>query len=164
MTLDTRLKSLDEIKSELLFNIVVDLHPKLNFGNTPVGQRILYAAAGGTFAGPKLHGVVEPVGGDWAVFRSDGSMALDVRLALRMHDGALVHMTYGGRWVTPPKLRGDMADPVKRLKIDPAQYYFRTTPLFETGAEEYAWMNNIVCVGQGYLVEGAVAYQVSRIL
>ncbi|GAA4629866.1 hypothetical protein GCM10023196_052940 [Actinoallomurus vinaceus] len=60
-----------------------------------------------------------------------------------------MHMTYGGRWVTPPELRGDMADPVRRHQVDPAHYYFRTNPLFETGAEPYAWLNDIVCVGSG---------------
>ncbi|HEX9470198.1 MAG TPA: DUF3237 domain-containing protein, partial [Bradyrhizobium sp.] len=91
------------------------------------------------------------------------AMMLDVRLTLRTHDGALVQMTYGGRWITPPELRADMADPVKRLQIDPARYYFRTNPLFETGAKQYAWLNDIVCVGSGYLIENGVAYKVSQV-
>jgi hypothetical protein len=57
-----------------------------------------------------------------------------------------------------------MSDPVKRLQVDPARYYFRTNPLFETGAPAYAWLNDIVCVGVGYLVEGAVAYRVSQVV
>jgi Protein of unknown function (DUF3237) len=56
-------------------------------------------------------------------------------------------LTYGGRWITPPELRADMADPAKRHQIDPARYCFRTDPLFETGAQPYAWLNDIVCVG-----------------
>jgi hypothetical protein len=36
--------------------------------------------------------------------------------------------------------------------------------LFETGAEQYAWMNDIVCVGSGYLVEGGIAYNVSQVI
>jgi uncharacterized protein DUF3237 len=91
-------------------------------------------------------------------------MTLDVRLTLRTHDAALVHMTYGGRWTVPPELRADMADPVKRYRIDPAHYYFRTNPLFETGAEHYAWLNDIVCVGSGYLVDGGIAYKISQVL
>ncbi|MGW2631249.1 DUF3237 family protein [Streptomyces chattanoogensis] len=57
-----------------------------------------------------------------------------------------------------------MADPAGRHRIDPARYYFRTNPLFETGAESYGWLNGTVCVGSGYLVEGGVAYKVSQIL
>jgi hypothetical protein len=73
-------------------------------------------------------------------------------------------MTYGGRWITPPELRADMADPARRLKIDPVSYYFRTNPLFEAGATQYSWLNDIVCVGSGYLVEGGVAYKVSQVV
>ncbi|WP_419836847.1 DUF3237 domain-containing protein [Streptomyces bugieae] len=107
---------------------------------------------------------IEPRGPiDWALFRPDGTMSLDVRLTLRTHDGALVYMTYGGRWVTPPELRADIADPAKRYDIDPARYYFRTNPLFETGSQEYAWLNDIVCVAAGYLIEGGIAYKVAQV-
>jgi hypothetical protein len=57
-----------------------------------------------------------------------------------------------------------MADPAQRYGIDPADYYFRTNPLFETGAEQYTWLNDIVCVGSGYLIEGGIAYKVSAVL
>ncbi|CAM4518306.1 DUF3237 domain-containing protein [Nocardia ninae] len=40
-------------------------------------------------------------------------------------------------------------------------FWFVTT---ETGAEQYSWLNDIVCVGSGYLIEGGVAYQVSQVL
>ncbi|WP_431044759.1 DUF3237 domain-containing protein [Streptomyces sp. P1-3] len=152
------------MRTEHLFDIVIDLNPRLTFGDGPFGRRTLFGAAGGSFEGPSLYGDVLPGGGDWALFRPDGSMALDVRLTLRTHDGALVHMTYGGRWITPPEWRSDIADPVRRYQVDPAHYYFRTNPLFETGAERYAWLNDIVCVGSGYLIEGGIAYKVSRVV
>jgi hypothetical protein len=41
--------------------------------------------------------------------------------------------------------RTDLADPVRRYQVYPGEYYFRTNPLFETGAEQYAWLNDIVC-------------------
>src|SRR6266550_373356 len=141
MALDPRVKAVDEIKTAHLFDIVIDLNPRLNIGDGPFGRRILFGAAGGRFEGPRLRGEVVPGGGDWALFRADGAMSLDVRLTLRTHDDALVHMTYGGRWVTPPELAAEMADPVTRYRIDPARYYFRTSILFETGSEAYAWMN-----------------------
>jgi hypothetical protein len=30
-------------------------------------------------------------------------------------------------------------------------------------AEQYAWLNDIVCVGSGYLVKDGIAYKVSRV-
>jgi hypothetical protein len=85
--------------------------PKRNIGDGPLGLRILFGAAGGTFEGPRLRGEVVPGGGDWALFRADGAMSLDVRPTLRTHDSALVQMTYGGRWITPPELRSRWPTP-----------------------------------------------------
>jgi Protein of unknown function (DUF3237) len=164
MTTDARVKDICEIRTAHLFDLVVDLNPRLDLGAGPLGRRILFGASGGSFDGPRLRGEVGAGGGDWALFRTDGAMTLDVRLTLRTHDGALVHMTYGGRWITPPELRADLADPVRRYEVDPARYYFRTNPLFETGAERYAWLNDIVCVGSGYLVEGGIAYKVAEVV
>jgi hypothetical protein len=158
------MKDVGEITTRKLFDMVVDLEPRLDFGTGPFGRRRLFGSSGGTFSGPRLRGEVLPGGGDWALFRPDGAMILDVRLTLRTDDGALLRMTYGGRWVFPPELRAELADPVARYRVDPARYYFRTNPLFETGAEKYAWCNDIVCVGSGYLVEGGIAYQVAEVL
>jgi hypothetical protein len=164
MTSDPRIKAVEAIKTVPLFDMVVDLNPRLNFGDGPVGRRILFGSAGGSFEGPRLRGTVLAGGGDWALFRPDGAMMLDVRLTLRTEDDALVHMTYGGRWITQPELRAEMADPTKRHQVDPSRYYFRTNPLFETGAETYAWLNDLVCVGSGYLIEGGIAYRISQVV
>jgi hypothetical protein len=164
MTPDPRLKDVGEVRTAHLFDMVVDLEPRLPIGDGPFGRRVLFGSAGGTFHGSRLRGEVLPGGGDWALFDPAGTMRLDVRLTLRTHDGALLHMTYGGRWATPPELRPALADPAERHRLDPSRYYFRTNPLFETGAEPYAWLNDTVCVGSGYLVEGGIAYRVSRVL
>ncbi|MBF6300731.1 DUF3237 domain-containing protein [Nocardia amamiensis] len=164
MTVDTRVRTVGTISTTPLFDVVVNLNPRLDFGAGPLGRRILFGAAGGSFEGPRLRGDVVAGGGDWALFRPDGTMALDVRLTLRTHDDELVHMSYGGRWVTPPEVRAELADPVKKSQVDPSRYYFRTTPLFETGSSRYFWLNDIVCIGSGYVVDGGVAYHVEQVL
>ena len=161
---DPRIKTINEITTRHLFDMVVDLSPRLEIGVGPLGRRTFFGSAGGTFRGPRLRGEVLPGGGDWALFRPDGAMTLDVRLTLRTDNGALVHMTYSGRWISPPDVQVDLADPEKRHHLDPARYYVRTTPPFETGAEQYAWLNDIVCVGSGYLIEGGVAYKVAHVM
>lgn len=158
------MRSVGGIETRYLFDIVIDLEPRLDFGGGPLGQRVLFGARGGSFNGPRLHGDVLSGGGDWALFRRDGTMVLDVRLTLRTHDDALVLMTYGGRWVVPPDLRDAISDPARRHEVDPDRYYFRTTPLFETGAEPYAWLNDLVCVASGYLLEGGVGYRVCQVV
>src|ERR1700675_3608567 len=112
MPAEPRIKPVAAISTAPLFDIVVDLNPRLNIGDGPLGRRILFGSAGGSFEGPRLRGEVLAGGGDWGLFRSGGAMTLDVRLTLRTHDDALLHMTYGGRWITPSELRADMADPV----------------------------------------------------
>src|SRR3954462_10090070 len=141
MPADPRVKPVAAIRTAPLFDIVIDLSPRLNIGDGPLGRRILFGAACGRFEGPRLRGEVVPGGGDWALFRADGAMSLDVRLTLRTHDDALVHMTYGGRCIIPSELGADFADSAKRLQLDPRRYYFRTNPLFETGSQQYAWLN-----------------------
>ncbi|WP_232667027.1 DUF3237 domain-containing protein [Pseudonocardia sp. TRM90224] len=160
MTADPRVRNVAAITTEHLFDIVVDLDPPLRTG----GGRTLFGAAGGSFDGPRLRGEVIAGGGDSAVFRPDGTMELDVRLTLRTDAGELISMTYGGRWAVPQQVRADLADPATRHLVDPGRYYFRTTPLFATGAPGCAWLNDAVCVGSGYLVEGGVAYHVVRVL
>ncbi|MFI9245865.1 DUF3237 domain-containing protein [Streptomyces sp. NPDC053086] len=129
--------------------------PALPFGaraRRRVARRVLFGAAGGAFHGARLRGEVVPGGGDWALFGPAGTMRLDVRLTLRTHDDALIRMTYTGRRTAP-------GDPAATTES-----YFRTTPLFETGAGPYTWLNDIVCVGSGYLVDGGVAYRVAQVL
>ncbi|HXQ08043.1 MAG TPA: DUF3237 domain-containing protein [Bradyrhizobium sp.] len=84
---------------------------------------------------------------------------IDARAILQTNDGATIHMTYAGRALFP----ADVRDPARRHLIDPARYYFRTTPLFETGAEAYAWLNDVVCVATGQLTGPGLNYEVFQV-
>jgi len=97
------------------------------------------------------------------LIRRDGSMVIDARAILQTNDGATIHMTYAGRAIFPADVLADVRDPARRHLIDPARYYFRTTPLFETGAEAYAWLNDVVCVATGQLTEPGLTYEVFQV-
>jgi hypothetical protein len=97
------------------------------------------------------------------LIRKDGSMVIDARAILQTDDGATIHMTYGGRAIFPAEVLADVRDPARRHLINPARYYFRTTPLFETGAQAYAWLNDVVCIGTGRLTEQGLTYEVFRV-
>jgi len=47
--------------------------------------------------------------------------------------------------------------------VNPSEYYFRTTPVFETAAEKYAWLNRLVAVGVGRRTRTGVEYSVYAI-
>ena len=110
----------------------------------PSGTRIVAAVTGGTFEGPRLKGIIVPPGGDWVTARSNRVIQLDVRILLVTDDNESILMTYQG--IGTP---GD--DGVTHL---------RTAPRFETGAETYAWLNDIQAVGIGTSTDGTVTYDV----
>jgi hypothetical protein len=141
---------------EFLFEAEIQLEPPQRLGATPLGGRAVYIVTSGTFTGPRLRGTVLPGGGDWFLARANGIGELDVRATLRTDDGALILMTYHG-------VLDASADVVARVfageDVDPAEYYFRTAPRFETGDERYAWLNGRVAVASGRFAPGSVAYR-----
>jgi hypothetical protein len=48
--------------------------------------------------------------------------------------------------------------------VDPASYYFRTNPLFETSATQYDWMNRIIAVGTGDRLPDGPIYSIFEVL
>lgn len=128
---------------EHLFTITAKTEGNSVIRSGPMGTRVIVGVTGGSFEGPRLKGTIEPPGGDWVTMRADGSARLDVRLTLVTDDGARVLMTYAGIGV--PKDGG----------LD-----LRTAPLFETGDERYAWLNNVQAVGVGRPGQGSVTYEV----
>jgi Protein of unknown function (DUF3237) len=61
-----------ELRTELLFELRVELEEPQDVGATPRGNRRIFYIKGGTFAGPKIKGEVLPGGADWLVIRPDG--------------------------------------------------------------------------------------------
>lgn len=146
-----------EIRTEHLFTMKIEVEfPLQVLGETQYGERRIAKIPGGDFAGSRLNGVVLG-GGDWLLDRADEVSELDVRLTLQTDDGALIYMNYGG-------LRHGPAEVIDRLMrgepVDPAEYYFRITPMFETSADKYRWINKIVAVGTGEIVNREQALRV----
>jgi len=154
---------MSDLKTEFLFDMSADLDHEgtVNVGATPHGIRQIVYVKGGTFEGPKIKGEVLPGGGDWLIVRPDGATVLDVRAAGRTDDGHIIYTYYRGIAVTPPEVRERM---LKGEDIDPSEYYFRTTPVFETASEKYGWLNRIVAVGIGRFTPTGVAYKVYAVL
>jgi hypothetical protein len=130
-------------KLERLFRAVVEIAEPISVGMTPLGERRIIPITGGHFEGERLAGAVLPGGADWQLVRADGSALLEARYTLRTQDDAFVYVRNRGVRSGPPEV-------LARLRagepVDPASYYFRTTPTFETGAPPYAWLNDLVAV------------------
>jgi 5-methylphenazine-1-carboxylate 1-monooxygenase len=134
------------IELQPLMKIKVTLEPVRDLGETPLGRRRIIGITGGSFAGPGLSGKVLPGGADWQLIRSDGVAFLDARYTLETTDGALIYVSNKGYRHGPKEVIERLA---KGEEVDPALYYMRTTPWFETAAAHYAWLNRAVCVATG---------------
>jgi hypothetical protein len=145
---------------EKLFRAEITLAPPQELGDTPQGRRRIIGITGGRFSGERLSGRVLPGGADWQVIRADGVADLDARYTLETEDGALIYVRNHG-------LRHGPAEVLRQLAagdtVDPARYYMRTTPLFETGDARYAWLNRIVCVATGARRAASVELEVFEI-
>ena len=149
-----------EIKTEFLFTIALEVQA-YNLGNTPHGSRRIFRFTAGSFDGPKLKGTVLPGGGGWSLVRRDDVMEIDARLMLETDDSEQIYMTWKA-YRHGPK---DIIDRLNRGEIvDPAAYYFRATPSFETSSEKYGWMNRICSIAAGSLAANGRTFQVFEVL
>jgi len=138
----------------------ITLAPAQELGDSPLGRRRIINITGGTFRGERLSGKVLPGGADWQVIRGDGVADLDARYTLETSDGALIYVRNHG-------YRHGPADVLQKLAagedVDPALYYMRTSPLFETGDARYSWLNRLICVGTGARRKSSVHLEIFEV-
>ena len=130
----------------LLYRSVVDIDAPLSAGHMAIGERRIINITGGSFTGPRLSGIILPGGADWQIIRPDGITAVEARYTLQTHDGALIYVDNRGFRHGPEAVMARLA---AGESVDPRLYYFRTTPVFETGFADYQWLNGIVAVAVG---------------
>jgi hypothetical protein len=149
------------VRTKPMFAMRLDVRPLLIVGATPGAYRRVGVVTGGSFEGERLSGAVLDGSSDWQTVRNDDSTTLNVRLVLKTEDGALIGMTYQG-------LRHGPADIIARIEkgevVDPASYYFRINPLFETEAAKYDWINRVIAVGIGHRFADGPVYSVFEVL
>ena len=150
------------IQSRHLFTLIADVPKIVDLGVTPAGQRRIAHVTGGVFKGERLSGTIHAApGGDWILVRPDGATVLDVRITLETDDRQLIYMTYRGVRHGPAEVMARLA---KGEAVDPASYYFRTTPVFETASPKYDWLNRIVSVATGRREKSGPVYEVYEVL
>lgn len=150
-----------KLTGELLYRMWLEVGPPFDIGIGPRGHRMVIPFKGGKFEGPKLRGEVLVTGGDWLLQRVDGVMELDVRRTLRTDDGHLIYAHYRGILAGSPDA---MARLGRGEPVPAADLYFRTTPVFETGSEKYAWLNRIIAVGIGAITAAGAELEVFQVL
>jgi hypothetical protein len=151
---------LQRIEIRSLFVMRLNVKGLLIVGATPGVFRRVGVVPSGAFEGERLSGEVLDGGSDWQAVRDDGSTTLDVRLVLKTTDGAMISMRYKGVRHGPPEI-------IKKIEdgeiVDPASYYFRIAPMFETASPKYDWLNRIVAVGSGHRFADGPHYSVFEV-
>lgn len=140
-------------------SLTVDFAGMIVVGQTPAGLRRIAPVTGGRFSGERLKGTVLQ-GADWVVNRPDGVMEIDVRLPLQTDDGAMIYLNYQGRFLATPDAMARMA---KGTLLKPEEYSLAMTARFESGAEDYLWLNDIIAAGTGEQTADGPVYSIFAI-
>jgi hypothetical protein len=152
---------LKTVRTRPLFVMRLDVRKLVIVGGAAGAFRRIGVIHGGSFEGERLSGEVLDGGSDWQTVRSDGVTSLNVRLVLKTTDDALICMTYQG-------VRHGPREVLERIDkgevVDPASYYFRISPLFETSSPRYGWINGVVAVGIGHRRADGPIYSVFEVL
>jgi Protein of unknown function (DUF3237) len=137
-TTDIAVPGLDQV-----FTITAEIGEPRTGGDGPIGERLHIPITGGHVEGPRLSGTIAPGGSDWALLRRDGPSAISARYTIIAADGTPIQVINEGLRVSEPavtaRLRAGEA-------VDPSEFYFRSSPIFEAPYGSHDWLNNSVFV------------------
>lgn len=128
------------------FSVTATLAPPVEQGEVDTGRKRFIPITGGTVSGPALSGEVLAGGGDWQVILPGGLTSIEARYFLKTADGTVIEVTNPGVRTASPDVIEKLA---KGEPVDPAAYYFRTTPRFSVKPGPYEWLRRKVFVARG---------------
>ncbi|GAA3265665.1 DUF3237 domain-containing protein [Dactylosporangium vinaceum] len=137
------------------------LRPPMMVGAGPLGVRMVFEVVDGTLSGPRIEAKVLPAGADWVLMGPDNWARMDVRAQFETADGAIIYAQYHGLIeMTDASVRAIAEGTESRYE----DHYFRVTPRLECGAEQYAWVNQALFVGEGRFTAGlGLEYTIYRV-
>lgn len=128
---------------EYVFTIHAEIGDVVSGGSSPLGERLHIPILGGIVEGPALSGTIAPGGSDWPLVRRDGASNISAHYTIIASDGTPILVINNGLRVSAPEVTARLraGEPV-----DPDEFYFRSSPLFEAPEGPHAWLNNFVFV------------------
>jgi len=149
-----------ELKSEFLFGLEIDLNPPQLVGPVLKGTRLISPFRNGFVKSDKINGKILDCSGDWGLIIDSTTFKVDSRAVIETDDGALIYITYSGYSHADAKIAA-LIGAGKGGELSPSDYYFRTSVSFETGSPRYAWLNYAVAIGVGrFPSAGKVAFRI----
>lgn len=146
---------------EFVFEAIGRLGVPVAMGATHDGTRRIVPILSGPVEGSRIRGELEGQGADWQLTRPDGVTVADALYAIRTHDGTVIQVRNKG-------LRHGPVEVMQRLaageEVDPASYYFRTTPEFIAPLGPYDWLNKSIFVCSGARSADGIKLSIWRVL
>lgn len=152
-----------ELKSEFLFGLEIDLNPPQVVGPVLKGTRLISPFKDGFVKSDKINGKILECSGDWGLIIDSTTFKVDSRAVIETDDGTLIYLTYSGYSHSTAKIAA-LIGAGKGGELSSSDYYFRTSVSFETGSPAYAWLNHTVAIGVGsFPAAGKVAFRIYAI-
>ena len=135
--------------------------PLADTEGSPQGTRQYWEMTQGTLEGPGLRASIAMPGGDWYRASPDGFGRPDVHVQLVADDGALILMSYTGLVEqTDAFVHAASNDEA----TDWNDQYMRFAIRFDTGAEQYRWLNESLFVARGHILGTTeLEYEIYRV-
>lgn len=152
--------ALDPPKLEHITTLSVLVDAPVEVGELVSGRRRIIPILGGTFAGPMLSGKVLPGGADWQLIRPDGCAEIMARYTLETQNGSLIEVENGGVRHASDRI---MEKLMRGEPVAPDQYYFRTSPRFQTADPSLSWLTRDLFIGRGIREPDRVCIEVYRV-
>lgn len=130
-----------------VFDLDVQLGAAQELGQVGGGRRRVVPILGGALTAPHMSGTVLAGGADWQTVFAEGITLLQARYTIQMSGGDIVGVLNTGVRRSSPAVSARI---VAGEQVDPASYYFRSTPVFEVGPGPYRWLAEsvFVCTGE----------------
>jgi hypothetical protein len=128
------------------FSLRGELAPPVEYGHVDGLLKRFIPVTGGVVYGPRLQGRVLPGGGDWQSVAPGGLAQVHARYNIQADDGTVIGVTNSGVRTASPEVTEKL---VAGIEVGPDEYYFRTCPVFEVGAESWQWLRRHLFVARG---------------
>lgn len=132
--------SAPQLERAMRFHVLIG--PAQELGQVDGVRKRIIPITGGTVDGPRLQGRILPGGADWQSIRADGTADIFARYSIKAKDGTIISVTNPGYRHGPASVLGRIA---AGEDVDPAHYYFRTTPRFEVAQDSpHGWLGRTI--------------------
>ena len=128
----------------------------------PGGTREYWEMTEGTLMGARINARIAMPGGDWMSLSADRFGRPDVRVQFVTDDGAVMLLHYAGLVERTVAFRkaAEQGD-----ETDWGDQYMRMNMRFDTGAENYCWLNESLFIAEGRLAgPQEIEYRIYRVL